>query len=162
MADDRESGHSLPLAYATAVDDSSEHHNLLNNNNNNSSGRDTDGVNSSDGGAGSPNELESRGYLLRLRFCSLVDVVGLVYRSALPAFCWANYFASCASLGPMLQLTYLAFKLYEFSWKSKGAVLAGYNFFGNKLVRRKYVRFMFCFENFSKYPAIGITVAELL
>lgn len=92
---------------------------------------DTDGVNSSDGSA---TDRDSKDFLLKVRVCSLIDVVGLVYRSALPTILWAEYFATCATIGTVLQVIYLAVKLYDCTWKVKGAAQAIYLFTSNTLV----------------------------
>lgn len=93
---------------------------------------DTDGVNSSDGSA---SDCDSKDFLLKVRVCSLIDVAGLVYRSALPTILWAEYFATCATIGTVLQVIYLAVKLYDCTWKVKGAAQAIYLFASNTLVR---------------------------
>lgn len=92
---------------------------------------DNDGVNSSDGSA---TGQESKDFLLKVRVCSLIDVVGLVYRSALPVILWEEYFSRCVGIGPALQILYVAIKLYDLIAKGKGAAQAVQMLASNTLV----------------------------
>jgi hypothetical protein len=80
-----------------------------------------DGVNSSDG---SDNGQSSKHFLLNVRVCSLIEVVGLVYRSALPTMWWVAYFRTTVTVAAVLQVLYVAVKIYEVAWKANGAAYA--------------------------------------
>jgi hypothetical protein len=80
-----------------------------------------DGVNSSDG---SDNGQSSKHFLLNVRVCSLIEVLGLVYRSALPTMWWVAYFRTTVTVATALQVLYVAVKFYEVAWKANGAAYA--------------------------------------
>jgi hypothetical protein len=90
-------------------------------------------VNSSDGSA---TDRENRLYLVKTRVCSLLDVLGLVYRSALPVTWWVAYLRSpeAAVVAVVLQVLYVAVKLQDISTKCSGAAVALSLFIGNKIV----------------------------
>jgi hypothetical protein len=90
-----------------------------------------DGVNSSDG---SDNGQSSKHFLLNVRICSLIEMVGLVYRSALPVVWWVAYFRTTLMLATLLQVMYVAIKFYEIGSKASGAAYAVVMLFTNKIV----------------------------
>lgn len=90
-----------------------------------------DGQNSSDG---SVTGQESTDFLVKVRVCGLVDMLGLVYRTALPMPYWALYFYLCRTLGTVLHIAYVAVKIYDMSWKTRGAAEATVLFATNKIV----------------------------
>lgn len=95
-----------------------------------------DGQTSSDGSVAGRESLD---FLVKVRACGLVDMLGLVYRSALPLPYWALYFYLCPTIGMVLRITYVAVKLYDLSWKTKGAAEATMLFVTNKIVSVQHV-----------------------
>jgi len=91
-----------------------------------------DGQNSSDA---SVESHESTDFLLKVRVCGLVDMLGLVYRTALPMPYWALYFYLCPTIGTVLRIFYIAAKFYDLSWKARGAAEAFMHFVTSKIVR---------------------------
>ncbi len=91
-----------------------------------------DGQNSSDA---SVESHESTDFLLKVRVCGLVDMLGLVYRTALPMPYWALYFYLCPTIGTILRILYIAAKFYDLSWKARGAAEAFTHFVTSKIVR---------------------------
>ena len=91
-----------------------------------------DGQNSSDA---SVESHESTDFLLKVRVCGLIDMLGLVYRTALPMPYWALYFYLCPTIGTVLRIFYVAVKFYDLSWKARGAAEAFMHFATSKIVR---------------------------
>lgn len=91
-----------------------------------------DGQNSSDA---SVTSHESTDFLLKVRVCGLIDMLGLVYRTALPMPHWALYFYFCPTIGFVLRVLYVAVKFYDISWKARGAAEAFMLFVTRKIVR---------------------------
>lgn len=77
---------------------------------------------------------ESTDFLLKVRVCGLIDMLGLVYRTALPMPYWALYFYLCPTIGAMLRILYITVKFYDLSWKSRGAAEAFIHFVTSKIV----------------------------
>ena len=92
-----------------------------------------DGQNSSDA---SVESHESTDFLLKVRVCGLIDMLGLVYRTALPMPYWALYFYLCPTIGTVLRIFYVAVKFYDLSWKARGTAEAFMHFATSKIVRR--------------------------
>jgi hypothetical protein len=72
--------------------------------------------------------------LNRLRLFSVVEIVGYVYRSALPLPLWGYYFSVGGRLSIIFMSLYFILKAIDLSWKFKGAVEAVETYLGQKLV----------------------------
>lgn len=77
---------------------------------------------------------ESRDYLFNLKCCSVVAIIGYIYRSILPVPVWIDYFGTGMG-GNVFQFVYIGMKIVDLSWKARGAVEAIEHFLTNKLVR---------------------------
>ncbi len=77
---------------------------------------------------------EAAEYLKSLRVCSLIDLVGLVYRTALPMPIWALYFAADGPGAKVFPVIYLSYKIVNLSWKMQGAALAVFYYCNRSLV----------------------------
>jgi hypothetical protein len=80
-------------------------------------------------------ERVSRDYLLRLRVCTLVDIIALVYRTLTPLPLWSRYFEAGPLFGTAFGVAYLCAKVLDLTWKSKGALKALRLFLSNSIVR---------------------------
>jgi len=72
----------------------------------------------------SSSDREAAQYLQKLRLCSLLDILGLLYRSILPTPAWMAYFSASAHGSSFLSYIYLGFKVYDLSVKVRGAMEA--------------------------------------
>jgi len=78
---------------------------------------------------------ESSDYLFRLRLCSLIDMLCLLYRSLVPVPVWSFYFHSGKVFAAGLTWVYILSKVLDLSWKTKGLVEAVQIYFISKIVR---------------------------
>jgi hypothetical protein len=86
----------------------------------------------------------SREYLFRMRVCSLVEMVFLWYRLALPVQCWGAYFShSMVPVAIILKISYYALKIMDLSGKLMQVASAIYRFINNDLVRNTHIT-VFC------------------
>lgn len=77
---------------------------------------------------------ESSDYLFRLRLCSLIDMLCLLYRSVVPLPVWSFYFHSGQVFAAGLTWVYILSKVLDLSWKTKGLVEAVQIYFISKIV----------------------------
>jgi len=77
---------------------------------------------------------ESSDYLFRLRLCSLIDMLCLLYRSLVPVPVWSFYFHSGKVFAAGLTWVYILSKVLDLSWKTKGLVEAVQIYFISKIV----------------------------
>lgn len=77
---------------------------------------------------------ESSDYLFRLRLCSLIDMLCLLYRSVVPVPVWSFYFHSGQVFAAGLTWVYILSKVLDLSWKTKGLVEAVQIYFISKIV----------------------------
>lgn len=84
-------------------------------------------------------QSSSESYLIRLRLCTLIDMMCLIYRTIIPIPLWSYYFATSKIFGIGLKLTYIFIKLLDLSWKTKGIIVAFDIFFRNKLVNNNTI-----------------------
>ncbi len=67
---------------------------------------------------------ESWDYLMKLKICKSFDLCSYLYRNLLPVPLWMNFFDHSSSSLNVLTLIYLSMKLYDISWKFRGAIEA--------------------------------------
>lgn len=77
---------------------------------------------------------ESSDYLFRLRLCSMIDMLCLLYRSLVPVPVWSFYFHSGKVFAAGLTWVYILSKVLDLSWKTKGLVEAVQIYFISKIV----------------------------
>jgi len=61
----------------------------------------------------SSSDREAAQYLKKLRLCSLLDILGLLYRSILPTPAWMAYFSAATVGSSILSYLYLGFKVID-------------------------------------------------
>lgn len=73
-------------------------------------------------------------YLLKLRICTILDIIGLLYRSAVPFPLWFHFFATSSHFGVVLKVLYTALKLMDVTRKAHACMVAIEFFIKNKIV----------------------------
>ncbi len=67
---------------------------------------------------------ESWDYLMKLKIYKCFDLCSYLYRNLLPVPLWIKFFDHSSSSLNVLTLIYLSMKLYDISWKFRGALEA--------------------------------------
>lgn len=77
-------------------------------------------------------ELDQEFILVR-KLCTLVDIVGYLYRSTLPIPLWVDNLSTGSFGNGIFPVVYIALKLTDLSWKLRGTAEAFAFFIGHKL-----------------------------
>jgi len=123
-------------------------HNDNDSNNNNNNMDDTQSDNNSDY---SSSESKSYRYLKKLRICTLIDIIGLVYRSLLPFSLWYDYFSDSTAgiiiitiiyyyyyyyyylaVSTLIIVIYVCYKIADVAYTIRGAVEGIELFYSNR------------------------------